>query len=66
RQFRVEGCLRQGEDFYMIQLKEIQPLFPLIELAPQSSLSLSPPMPNVPKPPIQPKGRNIIKLIDIG
>lgn len=36
RQFRVEGCLSQGKDFYMIQLKEIQPPFPLIELVPKS------------------------------
>jgi hypothetical protein len=35
RQFRVEGCLCQGKDFYMIQLKEIQPPFPLIELVPK-------------------------------
>ncbi|CAF4673180.1 unnamed protein product [Rotaria socialis] len=66
RQFKVVACLSQGKDFYMIQLKEIQPPFPLIELVPQSSLSLSPPMPNVPKPSIQPQGRNIKKLIDIG
>ncbi|CAF4926723.1 unnamed protein product [Rotaria socialis] len=66
RQFKVVACLSQGKDFYVIQLKEIQPPFPLIERVPQSSLSLSPPMPNVPKPLIQPHGRNIKKLIDIG
>ncbi|CAF4575534.1 unnamed protein product [Rotaria socialis] len=66
RQFKVVACLSQGKDFYVIQLKEIQPPFPLIERVPQSSLSLSPPMPNVPKPLIQPQGRNIKKLIDIG
>ncbi|CAF3640925.1 unnamed protein product [Rotaria socialis] len=66
RQFKVVASLSQGEDFYIIQLKEIQPSFPLIELVPQSSPSPSPPMPIVSKPPIQPQGRNIKKLIDIG
>ncbi|CAF4613613.1 unnamed protein product, partial [Rotaria sp. Silwood2] len=28
------GCLSPGEDLYLIQLKEIQPPFPLIELVP--------------------------------
>ncbi|CAF4402524.1 unnamed protein product [Rotaria socialis] len=72
RQFEVKGSLNQGDDFYMIQLKEIQPLFPLIELVPQPSSSPGPgpsplpPMPIVPKPPMRPQGRNIKKLIDIG
>ncbi|CAF3539744.1 unnamed protein product [Rotaria socialis] len=66
RQFKVVASLSQGEDFYIIQLKEIQPPFPLIELVPQSSPSPSPPMLIVSKPPIQPQGRNIKKLIDIG
>ncbi|CAF4953553.1 unnamed protein product, partial [Rotaria socialis] len=35
RQFKVVSCLSQGKNFYMIQIKEIQPPFPLIELAPQ-------------------------------
>ncbi|CAF3724295.1 unnamed protein product [Rotaria sordida] len=34
RQFKVEACLSQGNGFYLIQLKEIQPPFPLIELVP--------------------------------
>ncbi|CAF4920567.1 unnamed protein product [Rotaria sp. Silwood1] len=34
RQFKIESCLSQGTDLYMIQLKEIQPPFPLIELVP--------------------------------
>ncbi|CAF4254150.1 unnamed protein product, partial [Rotaria sordida] len=34
RQFKVEACLSQGKDLYLIQLKEIQPPFPLIELVP--------------------------------
>ncbi|CAF3556917.1 unnamed protein product [Rotaria socialis] len=42
RQFKVVSCLSQGEDFYMIQLKEIQPPFPLIELVPQPSPSSEP------------------------
>ncbi|CAF3428700.1 unnamed protein product [Rotaria socialis] len=72
RQFKVVSCLSQGKNFYMIQLKEIQPPFPLIELAPQPSPSPGPgpspppPIPIVPKSPIQPQGRNIKKLIDIG
>ncbi|CAF4028856.1 unnamed protein product, partial [Rotaria magnacalcarata] len=64
RQFRVEGCLSQGKDFYMIQLKEIQPPFPLIEPvppkpspAPRPSPRPSPPrpIPTVPNPPIKTK-----------
>ncbi|CAF3556899.1 unnamed protein product, partial [Rotaria socialis] len=55
RQFKVVASLSQGEDFYIIQLKEIQPPFPLIELVPQSSPSPSPPMLIVSKPPIQPQ-----------
>ncbi|CAF1613090.1 unnamed protein product [Rotaria magnacalcarata] len=39
RQFKVVSRLSQGEDFCMIQLKEIQPPFPLIELVPQPSPS---------------------------
>ncbi|CAF4845225.1 unnamed protein product, partial [Rotaria sp. Silwood1] len=38
RQFKVESCLTQGTDFYMIQLKEIQPPFPLIELVPTATI----------------------------
>ncbi|CAF3730282.1 unnamed protein product [Rotaria sordida] len=34
RQFKVEACLSQGKDLYLIQLKEIQPPFSLIELVP--------------------------------
>ncbi|CAF2253672.1 unnamed protein product [Rotaria magnacalcarata] len=34
RQFKVVSCLQQGKDLYLIQLKEIQPPFPLIELVP--------------------------------
>ncbi|CAF2248050.1 unnamed protein product [Rotaria magnacalcarata] len=45
RRFRVEGCLDQGKDLYMIQLKEIQPQYPLIELVPQTSTK------KVPSPP---------------
>ncbi|CAM4835884.1 unnamed protein product [Rotaria magnacalcarata] len=63
RQFRVEGCLDQGKDLYMIQLKEIQPPFSLIELVPQPSRVSGPspprPIPIVPNPPIKTKGRNI-------
>ncbi|CAF1381550.1 unnamed protein product, partial [Rotaria magnacalcarata] len=39
RQFKVVACLSQGKDLYMIQLKEIQPQFPLIELIPKPSPS---------------------------
>ncbi|CAF2171307.1 unnamed protein product [Rotaria magnacalcarata] len=57
RQFIVESCLDQGNDLYMIQLKEIQPRFPLIELVPQTSPPR--PIPIVPNSPIKTKGRNI-------
>ncbi|CAF1548671.1 unnamed protein product [Rotaria magnacalcarata] len=40
RQFKVVSCLSQCEDFCMIQLKEIQPPFPLIELVPQLSINI--------------------------
>ncbi|CAF5065861.1 unnamed protein product, partial [Rotaria socialis] len=51
RQFKVVACLSQGKDFYMIQLKEIQPPFPLIELVPQPSSSPGPgPSPLPPMP----------------
>ncbi|CAF3031473.1 unnamed protein product [Rotaria sp. Silwood2] len=33
-QFRVVACLNQGHDLYMIQLKEIQPPFPLMQPVP--------------------------------
>ncbi|CAF2066600.1 unnamed protein product [Rotaria magnacalcarata] len=67
RQFKVVACLSQGENLYMIQLKEIQPPFPLIDLVPKPSPLPGPPkpIPDVPKPSILPKGRNIKKLIDI-
>ncbi|CAF4308625.1 unnamed protein product, partial [Rotaria magnacalcarata] len=35
RQFKVVACLSQSKDLYMVQLKEIQPQFPLIELVPK-------------------------------
>ncbi|CAF1573824.1 unnamed protein product [Rotaria magnacalcarata] len=63
RKFIVESCLDQGKDLYMIQLKEIQPQYPLIELVPQPSRVPGPspprPIPIVPNPPIKTKGRNI-------
>ncbi|CAF2095554.1 unnamed protein product, partial [Rotaria magnacalcarata] len=59
RQFIVESCLDQGKDLYMIQLKEIQPQYPLIELVPQPSRVPGPspprPIPIVPNPPIKTK-----------
>jgi hypothetical protein len=36
RQFEVKGCLNQGNGLHIIQLKEIQPKFPLINPIPQS------------------------------
>ncbi|CAF4171829.1 unnamed protein product [Rotaria socialis] len=35
RQFKVVACLSQGKDLYMIQLREIQTQYPLIELVPK-------------------------------
>ncbi|CAF1023161.1 unnamed protein product [Rotaria magnacalcarata] len=40
RQFEVKGCLSQGEDLYMIQLKEIPPPFPLIDLISNVSIAI--------------------------
>jgi hypothetical protein len=54
RQFQVIGCLNQGNGLHIIQLKEIQPKFPLINPIPQpstlSSKSKSPPTHQPPKP----------------
>ncbi|CAF1354093.1 unnamed protein product, partial [Rotaria sp. Silwood1] len=53
RQFKVGACLNQGKDLYLIQLKEIQPRFPLIALVPITSpkkLSLAPIVPSPLKP----------------
>jgi hypothetical protein len=54
RQFQVMGCLNQGNGLHIIQLKEIQPKFPLINPIPQSptlsSKSKSPPVHQLPKP----------------
>ncbi|CAM4828355.1 unnamed protein product [Rotaria magnacalcarata] len=47
RQFKVVACLSQGKDLYMVQLKEIQPQFPLIELVPIPSPT---PGPSPPRP----------------
>ncbi|CAF5044015.1 unnamed protein product, partial [Rotaria sp. Silwood1] len=51
RQFKVEACLNQGKDLYLIQLKEIQPPFPLIELVPTTPAKKISPTPIVPSPP---------------
>jgi hypothetical protein len=54
RQFQVIGCLNQGNGLHIIQLKEIQPKFPLINPIPQpptlSSKSKPPPVQQLPKP----------------
>jgi hypothetical protein len=54
RQFEVKGCLNQGNGLHIIQLKEIQPKFPLINPIPQtptpSSKSKPPPVHQQPKP----------------
>ncbi|CAM4888970.1 unnamed protein product [Rotaria socialis] len=61
RQFKVVACLSQGKDLYMIQLREIQPQYPLIELVPKVTTSTvkdpSPTksIPSVPNPEIKPK-----------
>jgi hypothetical protein len=51
RQFRVMGCLHSGNDLHIIQLKEIQPKFPLINPVPQPSTIL--PKSTQPSPPVQ-------------
>jgi hypothetical protein len=48
RQFQVMGCLDQGHGLYIIQLKEIQPKFPLMNPVPQPSPII--PTPPTPKP----------------
>jgi hypothetical protein len=69
RQFQVMGCLNQGNGLHIIQLKEIQPKFPLINPVPQSpkvspkpkERSISPPVSpaeQVPKPIVPPKCNN--------
>ncbi|CAF1172183.1 unnamed protein product [Rotaria sordida] len=40
RQFEVVSCLDQGGGLYMIQLKETEPPYPLIELVPQQVISV--------------------------
>jgi hypothetical protein len=35
RQFQVIDCLDQGNGLHLIQLKEIEPMFPLIDIVPQ-------------------------------
>ncbi|CAF1629977.1 unnamed protein product [Rotaria magnacalcarata] len=49
RQFKVVACLSQGADLYMVQLKEIQPQFPLIEMVTKPSPGPAP-APAPPKP----------------
>ncbi|CAF3056855.1 unnamed protein product [Rotaria socialis] len=39
RQFKVVACLSQGKDLYMIQLREIQTQYPLIELVPKQTFT---------------------------
>lgn len=41
RQFQVLGCLDQGHGLYIIQMKEIQPKYPLINPVPKSSSTIS-------------------------
>lgn len=40
RQFQVVSCLPQGNDLYIVQLKETKPPFPLIDLVPEVSDTL--------------------------
>jgi hypothetical protein len=53
RQFQVIGCLDQGNGFHIIQMKEIQPKFPLINPVPQPlTIPFKPnPQPIQPTPP---------------
>ena len=54
RQFQVIGCLRQGNGLHIVQMKEIQPKFPLINPVPQPSRtsSKSQPQPIAKQPPV--------------
>ena len=52
RQFQVMGCLNQGNGLHIIQLKEIQPKFPLINPVPQpSTISSKPKQKSISTPP---------------
>jgi hypothetical protein len=59
RQFQIIGCLNESSGLHIIQLKEIQPKFPLINPVPQpptlppkpKQQSISPPPPSVEKVP---------------
>jgi hypothetical protein len=54
RQFQVIGCLNQGNGLHIIQMKEIQPKFPLINPVPQPQPISSPkPPPNCGDPRLQ-------------
>ncbi|CAF1173284.1 unnamed protein product [Rotaria sordida] len=59
RQFQVVGCLNQGIGFHIIQLKEIQPEFPLINPVQLTSDILPKTHPQVPPleptPPVKPE-----------
>jgi hypothetical protein len=62
RQFQVMGCLDQGHGLHIIQLKEIQPKFPLINPVPQPSTVLpTPPIPKTLTPPtsIKPASKSV-------
>ncbi|CAF4929554.1 unnamed protein product, partial [Rotaria sp. Silwood1] len=50
RQFKVVSCLSQGEDLHIIQLKEIKPLYPLIEPVSREHKELPAPIPVNPPP----------------
>jgi hypothetical protein len=72
RQFQVTGCLNSGNNLHIIQLKEIQPKFPLINPVPQpltvlpKSAQLSPPVEQPPKTLKPPKcnDQNLQKYIN--
>ncbi|CAF1561948.1 unnamed protein product [Didymodactylos carnosus] len=50
RQFKVMGCLDLGNSVYIIQLKEIEPMFPLLEPISSHAVPLAQPTNRLPPP----------------
>jgi hypothetical protein len=64
RQFQVIGCLDQGHGLHIIQMREIQPKFPLINPVPQPSNISSEPKKNlVQQPPPPPPVKQATKTL---
>ncbi|CAF2949748.1 unnamed protein product [Rotaria sp. Silwood2] len=61
RQLQVVSCLEQGKDLVIIQLKEIKPPFPLIDLVPEITETTTKPKSD----PIKPASKPTIKYISV-